>query len=286
MLGIKQKICLLLIISIVPVTGKLYGQDIELTLKLANEQYEKFNYDEAISYYQRILFFDKQSYGSLIHQRLGNCFFNTGNYDKAAESYDIAWYSEKNDSIKHELAFQKISSLLLQDKFQFALIEILNFNESLPEYFQKRKEFYSGIIYFGLEDFERSKFHFDAVITQPELENELKLLFEKNKKLERLNPKKARILSMIVPGLGQFYSGDIKNGINSLLLTGLFAYLYIHTAINFSLLEGYLIVFPWFQRYYTGGFKRAGLNTETIKSNKRAVIYQKILAIIEKSDNI
>lgn len=285
MLRKRQNICLLIIISVFSVAG-LSAQNIEQTRELANLQYEKANYHQAISYYQRILFFDKQSYNSNIHQRLGNCFFEIGEYDKAAESYDIAWYAEKNDSVKNELAFQKISSLLLQNKFQFALIEVLNLNEELPDNFQKKREFYSGIIYFGLEDFERSKHHFNSVISDSALEDELENLFDKNKKLERLNPKKARILSMIVPGLGQFYSGDIKNGINSLLLTGLFAYLYINTAINFSFLEGYLIVFPWFQRYYSGGYKRAGLNTETIKSNKRAAIYQEILTIIEKNNSL
>ncbi|MDQ3192439.1 MAG: tetratricopeptide repeat protein [Bacteroidota bacterium] len=284
MLRLKQSICLLLIISTVSIAEKSNGQDLSQTLELANLQYEKANYDQAISYYQRILFFEKQDYNSLIHQRLGNCFFNTGDYEKAAESYDIAWYIEKNDSIKNELSFQKIASLLLQNKYRFALIEILNFDDGLSLYFQKRKDFYSGIVYFGLEDFELSKYHFSSVLSEPSLESELELLFNKNQKLEKLSPKKARILSMIIPGMGQFYSGDIKNGINSLLLTGLFAYLYINTAINFSVLEGYLIVFPWLQRYYTGGFKRAGLNTAIIKANKRAVIYQEIISIIEKSD--
>ncbi|HET6243237.1 MAG: tetratricopeptide repeat protein [Bacteroidetes bacterium] len=284
MLRQKQGICLLLVFKIAFVLN-LSAQDIEQTLALANQQYEKAQYTQAISYYQRILFFDKKNYNSQIHHRLANCFFNTGNYEKAAESYDIAWYSEENDSIKTELVFKKTSSLLLQNKFQFALIEILNLKDDLSIDFQKRKEFYSGIIYFGLEDFVRSESHFKLVFSEKVFVNELEKLFKKNQKIEKLNPKTARILSMVIPGLGQFYSGDIKNGINSLLLTGLFAYLYVNTAINFSFLEGYLIVFPWFHRYYTGGYKRAGINTEKIKSNKRAVIYQEIITLIEKSNS-
>ncbi len=74
-LRLKQSICLFLIISAFSFAGKSFGQDLYQTLELANQHYEKASYTQAISYYQRILFFDKQSGNAQVHQSLGNCFF-------------------------------------------------------------------------------------------------------------------------------------------------------------------------------------------------------------------
>lgn len=73
------------------------------------------------------------------------------------------------------------------------------------------------------------------------------------KKLSRRkrNPKLAARLS-IIPGMGQFYSGDVKNGINAILLNGGFVYsaywLSVHTH---PIAAVPLLLFG--TRYYKGG---------------------------------
>ena len=82
------------------------------------------------------------------------------------------------------------------------------------------------------------------------------------------NPKVASFLSMIIPGSGQLYSGKLKSGINSFLLTG--AALTAFTLINvrYSFLDAILGVFPYYQRYYTGSVIAQNMAENKIKMKK------------------
>ena len=88
---------------------------------------------------------------------------------------------------------------------------------------------------------------------------------------------------MILPGSGQIYSGDFKNGINSILLTGGLAALGVLMYNQYSLLDAFLAVFPWFFRYYQGGYEKA----KNIAHDKRAIrrdkTYKKVLEIVNES---
>jgi hypothetical protein len=87
---------------------------------------------------------------------------------------------------------------------------------------------------------------------------------------------------MIIPGSGQFYAGDVKNGFNSLLLTGGFVTVGFIIAINYSLLDSFVSVIPWIQRYYIGGIKRSGDIAVDRKLQKQDEIYQEILLTVKK----
>ena len=280
----KLKICLIAVFSFflfVPVKA----QTIEQTLLFAREQAHLNNYSAAINAYQRVLFFDKHQYYPEIYSQLGDCYFEIRNFEKAAEYYDLAYYSLKNDSLKNEILFKKTASLLLINNYKFALIELFSLGNNLSEYFEQKKHFYLGITYFGLGQFDLSENHFLQTLNDDYTLQKLQLKesFIKNKRIDRIKPKTAKILSMIIPGLGQFYSGDIKNGINSFLLLGAFAALYINTSINFSIFEAYISVFPWYQRYYAGGFKRAEINAKNRTEEKRALVYQELIKTIESA---
>jgi hypothetical protein len=84
-------------------------------------------------------------------------------------------------------------------------------------------------------------------------------------------------MSIFLPGLGQFYAGDIKNGLNSLLLTGGFFTIGFIVAINYSLVDAMVAVVPWIQRYYVGGYNRAAGIAENKKKSKQDKVYQAIL---------
>lgn len=86
---------------------------------------------------------------------------------------------------------------------------------------------------------------------------------------------------MIIPGMGQFYAGDIKNGINSLLITSAFMYLMVNTSIQYSVFEA-TSVLPWFSRYYVGGFNRAQTITINRVEDRQYQIYLQIMKIVEQ----
>ena len=280
----KLKICLIAVFSFF-LFASVKAQTMDQTLLFAHEQVQLNNYNAAINAYQRVLFFDKYQYYPEIYNQLGDCHFEIHNYEKAAEYYDLAYHTLKKDSLKNGVLFKKTASLLLVNNYSFALIELFSLGDTLPEYFEHKKHFYFGITYFGLKQFDLSESHFLQALNDDDTlqKSQLKELFIKNKRIDRVKPKTAKILSMIIPGLGQFYSGDIKNGLNSFFLIGAFAALYINTSINFSILEAYISVFPWYQRYYTGGFKRAEINAKNRIEEKRALVYQELIKTIEST---
>ena len=119
--------------------------------------------------------------------------------------------------------------------------------------------------------------------TNTESKTKIEQLFIKNEKINRLNPRTARILSMIIPGLGQFYAGDIKNGTNSIILTLGIATWGIVTAVkSTSPFDVLVTAAPWFQRYYMGGYKKAEQIAINEKKKRRSKVYNQILDEVSK----
>ncbi len=258
----------------------LTAQTLEETFAYANEQMNKQEYDNALGAYQRVLFFDKKM-GDKIYYNLAECHFKLNHYEQATKYYDLAYYVASNDSLKFDALFHKTNCLLLQHNYRNALIELMSLDDSLPEYWQNKKYFYFGITYFGLEDFDKSQNYFvKANATQT---NEIEQLFIQNKKVSKINPKTARVLSIILPGLGQLYCGDIRNGLNSFLLTSGFLGLAIYTMYSYTVVEAFLSVLPWYQRYYLGGFQGAMRIAQEKKDQKRAEIFQQLMDVFAKN---
>jgi TM2 domain-containing membrane protein YozV len=97
-------------------------------------------------------------------------------------------------------------------------------------------------------------------------------------RIKHPKPGLAKLFSIFIPGAGQFYAGDIKNGFNSLLLTGGFLALGIYSLLFFTPFDAIVTVAPWFQRYFMGGYKRAALIAADRLNEKQNRIYLQILA--------
>ena len=87
---------------------------------------------------------------------------------------------------------------------------------------------------------------------------------------------------MVLPGAGQFYAGDYKNGINSLLINALLGYWLISAGISFTFLDAAATVSPWLFRYYAGGMRRAGEILEKKKEEGLRKVFGKVLEELGK----
>jgi hypothetical protein len=261
------------------------AQTQEQTIAMGMEQVQLKNYDAATAFFLRSLYFEQGNKRAFLYQQLGDCYFGSANYEKAAYSYELGYSSEINDSVKTELLFKKTSALLLQEKYQYALAELYSLADSMPSiYFNRKKNFYLGIACFGNNEFALSEKSFLAALPNNSITEaeQIKGIFLKNKKVGRVKPKTARILSMCLPGLGQFYAGDIKNGFNSLIINALFVGLFTYSFITISPVDAYFSVLPWFQRYYKGGYTKAGIIANERVKQKRKLLYNEIITIIAK----
>ena len=273
-------------LSLLPVLS--IAQTIEQTLLYADRQFEQNNFDLAIQNYRRIIFFDINKYGKDVSQNLAESYLQVGDYKNAGYYLDLAYSFSVDESVKNELIFKKSANYIFTAQYDFALLEILNLSDTLPDYFYKKKEFYLGVIKFQLEDYQASESHFlNSLDTSfHEKRQNISALFHQNERLDKwYNPNLVRIMSLIIPGAGQFYCGDIKNGINSLLLTFSFGLLFQYVAFTYTLLDAVLSVMPWYQRYYLGGVNSAYAIAIQKINDKRTLIYHDILEEVASSGN-
>jgi tetratricopeptide (TPR) repeat protein len=255
----------------------LQGQETRSIVTFAEDQYKAGNYSSALIEYQRALFFGTEPTGK-IFQQMADCCFNLKKYDQALEFYDRAYFTFEEDTSKVNALMNKAKCNIFTKDYNIALIDLLGITDSLPEHKYRLKQFYTGICYFGNNQFDDARIYFmDAV--NPAFLTEKTAIDQllNSKKLHVPNPRTATVLSMCFPGLGQFYAGDIKNGLNSLLLSTALLALGVKISYEQSVLDAFFTIMPWLQRYYQGGYMRAEKIAIERRAENRNRIYKQVL---------
>lgn len=231
--------------------------------------------------FHRVLFFDqKGQYSFEVALHLSDCYDILSDHQKSQYFLDMAYHLTSDDSVQNEILFMKTWKYVKHEEYEQGLKELFSADLNSP-YFTSKYQFYSGMIYFLKKDYERSADFLFKFTKNEASREELKLLFEKVQKINRrYNPKMATALSLVIPGLGQLYCGDVKNSLNSFLLTGMFGYLFIHTAVRYSFSDAFVSVMPWYQRYFMGGYERAGKIAMMKREMETDEVLHKILEVI------
>tara|TARA_B100001564_G_scaffold184086_1_gene154717 strand:+ start:2628 stop:3458 length:831 start_codon:yes stop_codon:yes gene_type:complete len=245
----------------------------------AIKEFNSGNYELSIPYFKRIAFFESNNIINLKY--LADSYQNTKSFDKALVHYSLIYNISKNDSIKNEVIIEMAKTYILQEKYNYAKIEALNIKE-INQTFTDRKNYYLSIISFYMNEFENSKNYLLSISSLSDSSKQIisKLYNGAEKNHLKPNPKVASFLSMILPGAGQVYSGEFKSGINSFLLTGAALTAFTIINIRYSFLDAILGVFPYYQRYYTGGVINAQKMAEKKNKMKRLETVIKINEII------
>lgn len=259
------------------ISGNSFSQTLEQTYSHALELFEQHDYTGSIAELRRVIFFDDSTY-VMSYKVLGDCYKQLKNKEKALYYYKLAKNNCKNDSIAAMLKFDIVSVYLLHNEPNFALINLYAINTNNTEGFAVQKDFYTSLAFFLLHDYDNSQRYYNKILdsTDVRLSFQLDSLYTLAIKNERFDVRLPMYLS-IVPGLGQLYLHENKAALNSFLLTSAFAGLYYVALSNLSLLDALLSVFPWFQRYYTGGMQQAKSMAIKKKRNTHTLIYNALI---------
>jgi tetratricopeptide (TPR) repeat protein len=274
-----KRFCLIIIISVISFLNA-FTQSLEESLAFANKLYSEKNYEAALRQYKRVLFFDEVEKYGYIHQRLADCYFAQQTFDKALFEYSIAYNVESKDSIKNEITFKRVLIYTLQQNYSDVNMELLSLNDSLSDYFSRRRAFYNGVISLQIDSVKTAKSFFIKAL-YPEDSISIKKtdsLFARYHS-GRPNPKVARVLSVIIPGMGQIYIGDYKNAINSFILTGALATVFMIVAINYTFMDAFVGVLPNFQRYYFGGIKKVASAAREKQLDRKTQMLNSVLSV-------
>jgi tetratricopeptide (TPR) repeat protein len=258
-----------------------FAQNLDETYQFGLEQYALSNYETASLAFERVLYFGDGKYAVNTLDHLAKIRLAKGDIEGALQFYHRASVTSNDFAEKSYYTLRKCSGLLSLQKTKLAMIDLFDISDELPDSTVKYKYFLLGVAYFSELEFNESRLAFKNAISEHEVskKNQIDSLFNVVQHIKHPNPKTAKILSIFIPGAGQFYAGDVKNGINSLLLTGGFLFLGINTVINYGVFNSFVSVFPWFQRYYMGGYHRAERIAEERLREKRDQVFQSIIDI-------
>jgi len=261
------------------------GQDIHQMKKFSDEQFNRGNYQLALKEYQRVLYFDKHGQYDELYAKIASIHFLNSDYDNALKYYDFALRLEPNDSIKYELMLKKALSNFKQNRYMAALNELFDLPDHPSEFLQDKKNLYLGVCYFGLNDLDESRDHFIELFDSTGIQKVDKMFSDFKDFKKKYRPGKIELMSMLLPGLGQVYTGEIFNGLNSFfLISGVTVYA-VYTAANYALIDGLLVLSSWFYRYYTGGYTNASSFAVKKIENERTDVYHEIFTLIENTGN-
>jgi tetratricopeptide (TPR) repeat protein len=237
------------------------------------------NYSAALLEYQRAFFFAGNEIKCQTGKKTAHCFFMLGDYKMSRHFYDSAIYYAQVDSLKTEFEIQKAICYMMEEDFGYALILLNNLEAGPDVNIQRRKNLYQGICYFGIGQYDESyKFILNSVPVSDTMKiMQLREMYENQKMFKRPNANLAMIFSMVLPGMGQIYSGDLKNGLNSFVLLGSLSYIgMVGPPANL------LVIVPLFVRYYLGGIVNVKQIAEEKQKEKRYYYYLNLTEVLLK----
>jgi len=245
---------------------ELKSTGIESVIGFGDSLFRSRQYEKALHEYQRAFFFSKNTRKSILGEKIAACHIAMENFKLARDYYDSAKCYTASRQLRTDLEFQKIRCYMMEDQFGVALLRLNELEADTGRDFQGRRHLYQGICCFGTGQFDAMREHFMKCIpaTDTLRISQLRTFYEQSRLLYRPSPALAMILSIVLPGAGQVYAGDVKEGLNSLVLLGGLVY----TGTSGILSVPYVAV-PFIQRYYLGGIMHAKALAESRREKNR-----------------
>ncbi len=259
------------------------GQSIDETLEKVENLVQNGDQNLAIILLKRCLYFAENEQHGAILTHLGDCNLALDSLENAYFYYQKALVQALNDSLHTEIIF-KIAGIYLK---QHKPNQVLSLVENQLIYinsvvFTRRKYYFLALAHYQLHNYKQSQIDFlnCSAHTNMMFHDSLTLLFQKLATEKFYNPQKAKNLSRILPGLGQWYVKDYKNSLNSFCLNASLLGLGIWGTIAYTPFDGILWVLPWLRRYYIGGYQKAEF-IAVDKNNATENVYLKQILELE-----
>ena len=244
--------------------------------KIAEDMYKAELYYDAITEYKRLLFFDSTKY----YEYEGNCkialcYKMGGKYNEAVHYFIKAEKSAPGANEKFEAQIQIIRVNILRRTTGRA-IELLDILEANLANKSKIEEihYWKGWAYMLGDDLEKAAGQFGQIDQNHELK---KLCGRANS--DKYSVTFAKVISYILPGAGEIYTGEIVSGLLSLGWNALFGYMTVNSFVEKRVFDGILTGDLLFLRFYRGTIQ----NAEKFALSKNLEITNKMLLYIQNN---
>lgn len=257
------------------VVSTISGQNqLEEQYKYALELFESENYFDAITEFKRLLFFDhNKEYSYTANYIIAECYKAGGWFSDAIRFFTFAELSSKNPEEVYSARIGNVKSNILRRTAERA-IKLIDDMLSDSRFIEKKNDlfYWKGWSLIFLNRFEEASLEFIKIDPDHEL-----YYLTKNVNESLYSESTAKILSYIIPGTGQFYTGEFVSGLLSLGWNVLWGYLTIKSFVDERIFDGLVISnFLWL-RFYNGNVQ----NAEKFAKEKNQVIINQALDYLQ-----
>jgi TM2 domain-containing membrane protein YozV len=246
-----SKIFLVLIFVLIG-TIRIFAQDsFQKQFNLAKELYEKENYFDAITEFERLLFFDNtEKYSYEANRLIGLSYKEGAKFSDAIHYFSMAEINANTNEEVFESRIELVKVNILRRTTERALTLLKQLDND--ERFLDKKDdinYWTGWTYIFADNWEKASISFQAI--NPELAT-----FCDSVNGDFYNVTLAKSLS-IIPGVGQFYTGEYVSGFISIGWNVLWGYLTINAFMEDRVFDGFVIGTLLWWRFYSGNLQNA-----------------------------
>lgn len=260
---------------------RFYSQDIESTLEYAHRLWNTGQKEEGIPLLLRVTFFDSSGIYRYQAFRMLAEAYEVTNPRTSMYYYDLAASVASCDSLNAEAIFRKVNLMLRLGLYELSAVELMKLEDQTVPAFSGRYSFYMGVLNYRQSKYSEAERYFRQCIDSAGF-SDLSLHIRNAEKIQkRYKPQRARIMSIILPGTGQLASGNHREALNSFLLVGALAGLFFYVSDVYSITDAIIAVFPWYQRYFQGGFQNAERLMEQKRKEKEDETFRNVLETIK-----
>lgn len=230
------------------------AEELKNQFTLAKELYDKEEYFDAITELKRLLFFDKgNEYSYSANELIGESYKMGAKFSDAIRYFVLAGIHSSNIEQLYisKIEIVKINILRRTIGRALALLDSLDTDNR----FKNKKEeiiYWRGWAYIFDDKWDRAEKEFNKIKSGEQLKKISEAVLS-----ERYSVIKAKILSFIIPGAGQFYTGNYVSGILSLGWNLLWGYITINSFIENRAFDGLVVGELLWLRFYRGNVENA-----------------------------
>lgn len=230
----------------------------------AQSLYENENYFDAVTEFKRVLFFDDQKefqYSANFY--IADSYKSGGMFSEAIRYFTLAELASQ--TIEHvyvcKIEIIKLNILRRTTERANRLIDELLSDE---RFINKIEELYywKGWSYIFSDKWKEASNEFSKINPDHQLASFSQTVYD-----SLYNEQFAKVLSYIIPGAGQFYTGEYLSGILSLGWNVLWGYLTINAFIEERVFDGLAVANLLWLRFYNGNVYNA--EKFAIEKNKK-----------------